>query len=156
LEIGTFTGYSALSVALALPEDGQLIACDVSEEWTSIGRRYWQEAGVASRIDLRIGPALDTLAKLLQELGTSSFDFAFIDADKEAYDAYYEACLKLVRPNGLILLDNMIWSGQVADLNVQDEDTRTLRALNEKIRDDGRVEACLLTVGDGVMMARKR
>jgi predicted O-methyltransferase YrrM len=156
LEIGTFTGYSALAVASALPEDGKLIACDVSEEWTSIGRRYWQEAGVASRIDLRIGPALNTLATLLQELGPSSFDFAFIDADKEAYDAYYEACLKLVRSNGLILLDNMIWSGKVPDLSVQDEETRILRALNEKIRDDGRVESCLLTVGDGVMMARKR
>jgi predicted O-methyltransferase YrrM len=156
LEIGTFTGYSALAVASALPPDGKLIACDVSEEWTSVGRRYWQEAGVASRIDLRIGPALDTLAKLLQELGPSSFDFAFIDADKEAYDAYYEDCLKLVRPNGLILLDNMIWSGKVPDLSVQDEETRILRALNEKIRDDSRVEACLLTVGDGVMMARKR
>jgi predicted O-methyltransferase YrrM len=156
LEIGTFTGYSALAVASALPEDGKLIACDVSEEWTNIGRRYWQEAGLASRIDLRLGPALDTLAQLLRDLGPSSFDFAFIDADKEPYDAYYEACLKLVRPNGLILLDNMLWSGKVADVSEQDEETRILRALNEKIRDDSRVEACLLSVGDGVMLARKR
>ncbi len=156
LEIGTFTGYSALAVAAALPQDGRLIACDMSEEWTRIAWRYWQEAGLANRIELRLGPALATLAALQSELGQGSFDFAFIDADKEEYDAYYEACLRLIRPGGLILLDNMLWSGKVADAAVQDAETLALRALNLKVRDDARVEACLLTVGDGIMMARKR
>jgi len=156
LEIGTFTGYSALAVAAALPQDGKLIACDTSEEWTRIARRYWQEAGLANRIELQLGPALVTLAGLQSELGPGSFDFAFIDADKEEYDAYYEACLRLIRPGGLILLDNMLWSGKVADAAVQDAETLALRALNLKVRDDARVEACLLTVGDGIMMARKQ
>ena len=156
IEIGTFTGMSALAVASALPEDGTLIACDVSEEWTQIARRYWQEAGLASRIDLRIAPASETLAALLRDGGAGSFDFAFIDADKVGYDGYYEACLLLLRPGGLIALDNMLWNGAVADQSVHDADTEALRALNLKIRDDRRVEACLLTVGDGVMLARKR
>ena len=156
LEIGTFTGYSALCVATALPADGKLIACDVSEEWTGIARRYWTEAGVAARIDLRIKPALETLRELLREGDGGTFDFAFIDADKSSYDAYYEACLELMRPGGLIALDNMLWSGKVADPAENDADTAALRALNAKIRDDPRVESCLLTVGDGVMLARKR
>jgi predicted O-methyltransferase YrrM len=156
LEIGVFTGYSALAVASALPEDGKLIACDVSEEWTRIARRYWQEAGLSSRIDLRLGPAAETLAALLREGGAGSFDFAFIDADKDNNDVYYEACLKLVRPGGLIAVDNAIWGGRVADPAVQDAETEAIRALNLKMRDDPRVEACLLTVGDGVMLARKR
>jgi predicted O-methyltransferase YrrM len=156
LEVGTFTGYSALTVAAALPEDGKLIACDVSEEWTRIARRYWQEAGLSGRIDLRLGPALATLAGLLRDGGADSFDFAFIDADKEEYDAYYESCLKLIRPGGLILVDNALWSGAVADPTKNDAETVAIRALNAKIRDDVRVEACLLTVGDGVMLARKR
>jgi predicted O-methyltransferase YrrM len=155
LEVGTFTGYSALAVASALPEDGRLIACDVSEEWTAIARRYWQEAGVAGRIDLRLGPAAETLA-LLRDGGGGSFDFAFIDADKPSYDTYYEACLRLVRPGGLIAIDNTLWSGAVADPAKNDPDTAAIRALNLKVRDDRRVEACLLTVGDGVMLARKR
>jgi len=154
IEIGTFTGYSALSVASALPEGGKLVACDVSEEWTSIARRHWQEAGVASKIDLRIGPATETLAKLLDSDGPAAFDFAFIDADKTSYDAYYEACLKLVRPNGLIAIDNVLWSGKVADPAVHDDSTDALRALNEKICRDTRVEASLLTIGDGVMLVR--
>lgn len=154
IEVGTFTGYSALAVAAALPEDGKLIACDVSEEWTAIGRRYWKEAGVSEKIDLRIGPATETLAKLLSTEGPSSFDFAFIDADKPAYDAYYEACLKLIKPNGLIAIDNVLWSGKVADDTVHDASTDALRALNEKVARDPRVEACLLTVGDGVMLVR--
>lgn len=154
IEIGTFTGYSALAVASALPPDGKLIACDVSEEWTAIGRRYWQEAGVSEKIDLRIGPATETLAKLLSTEGPSSFDFAFIDADKPSYDAYYEACLKLIKPNGLIAIDNVLWSGKVADDTVHDASTDALRALNEKVARDPRVEACLLTVGDGVMLVR--
>ena len=156
LEIGTFTGYSALAVAAALPADGRLIACDKSEEWTAIARRYWAEAGVAGRIDLRLGDAKTTLAGLLHVLGEGSFDFAFIDADKPSYDAYYEACLRLVRPGGLIAIDNMLWHGAVADPHDRAEDTATLRALNLKIRDDPRVEACLLTVGDGVMVVRPR
>ena len=156
VEVGTFTGYSALAVATALPPDGKLVCCDVSEEWTAIARRYWKEAGVAARIDLRIAPAQKTLAALQVEHGEGSFDFAFIDADKAGYDAYYEACLILLRSGGLIALDNMLWSGKVADPKIHDADTDALRALNAKIRDDARVESCLLTVGDGVMLARKR
>jgi predicted O-methyltransferase YrrM len=156
LEVGVFTGYSSLCVAAALPADGRLVACDVSEEWTAVARRYWQEAGLAGRIDLRLGPASDTLAQLEKELGPGAFDFAFIDADKPSYDGYYEACLRLVRPGGLIALDNMLWEGAVADPAVTDEETVALRALNRKVRDDHRVEATLLTVGDGVLLARKR
>jgi len=156
IEVGTFTGYSALAVAAALPEDGRLVACDVSDEWTSIGRRYWIEAGVADRIDLRLAPAANTLQALLRERGEGSFDFMFIDADKTGYDAYYEAGLKLVRAGGIIALDNMIWGGRVADPAVNDADTVALRALNAKIAADRRVDACLATIGDGVMLARRR
>jgi predicted O-methyltransferase YrrM len=156
VEIGTFTGMSALWVAGALPPDGQLVACDTSEEWTRIARRYWAEAGVAGRIDLRLGPAVDTLAALRRERGAGSFDFAFIDADKPSYDAYYEACLRLLRPGGLVAIDNVLWSGAVATARARDASTRALRALNLKIRDDARVDACLASVGDGVMLARKR
>ena len=155
LEVGVFTGYSALAVASALPADGKLIACDVSEEWTRVARRYWQEAGLSDRIELRLGPAAGTLAGLERE-GGGPFDFAFIDADKENYDSYYEACLRLIRPGGLIAVDNMLWSGAVADPKVNDPETASIRALNDKVRDDGRVEAVLLTVGDGVLLARKR
>jgi predicted O-methyltransferase YrrM len=154
LEVGTFTGYSALAVAAALPPDGKLVTCDVSEQWTAIARRYWEEAGVAGRIDLRLGPAVETLTGLLRQ--GESFDFAFIDADKESYDAYYEACLRLVRPSGLVAIDNVLWSGVVADPAAVDAETEAIRALNTKVRDDPRVEACLVTVGDGVMLARKR
>jgi predicted O-methyltransferase YrrM len=156
LEIGTFTGYSALAVAAALPTDGKLICCDISEEWTAMGRRYWAEAGVAARIDLRLAPALDTLNELLANAGSGQFDFAFIDADKTGYDSYYEACLILVRAGGLIALDNMLWSGRVADPLQHDADTDAIRALNAKIHADSRVDAVLLTVGDGVMLVRKR
>jgi predicted O-methyltransferase YrrM len=156
LEIGTFTGMSALAVASALPADGRLICCDVSEEWTSIARRHWQEAGLSERIELRLGPAADTLSALLREGGAGSFDFAFIDADKVSYDRYYELCLELLRTGGLIALDNMLWTGAVADASKHDPDTDALRALNAKIAADPRVESCLLTVGDGVMLARKR
>ena len=144
------------AVAAALPADGRLIACDVNEEWTAIARRYWAEAGVAGRIELRLAPALDTLDQLLRERGAGSFDFAFIDADKSAYDAYYEACLRLVRPGGVSALDNMLWHGSVADANDHEATTEILRALSLKIRDDPRVESCLLTVGDGVMVAVRR
>jgi caffeoyl-CoA O-methyltransferase len=156
IEIGTFTGYSALAVASALAPDGKLVCCDISEEWTSVARRYWQEAGVANRIELKLAPATETLTALIRDGGAGTFDFAFIDADKTNYDAYYESCLKLLRIGGLIALDNMLWSGRVADPQVHDADTDALRALNAKIRDDARVDACLLTVGDGVMLAQKR
>jgi O-methyltransferase len=156
LEIGTFTGYSALTVAQALPEGGKVIACDISEEWTAIARRYWREAGLDDRIELRLGPAAETLKALLQASGAGSFDFAFIDADKSGYDTYYELCLQLIRPNGLIAIDNVLWSGAVLDPKKSDADTAALRALNLKIRDDARVDSALLTVGDGLMLARKR
>jgi predicted O-methyltransferase YrrM len=156
IEVGTFTGYSALAMAAALPHDGKLICCDVSAEWTAMARRYWLEAGVADRIDLRLAPALDTLGDLLAHDGRGQYDFAFIDADKSNYGAYYEACLALLRPGGLIVLDNMLWSGRVADPDHHDADTDAIRALNAKIDIDGRVDASLLTVGDGVMLVRKR
>jgi O-methyltransferase len=156
LEIGTFTGMSALVVAAALPAGGRLVACDVSEEWTAIARRYWKEAGLDDRIELRLGPASGTLEALLQQHGPGSFDFAFIDADKPGYAGYYESCLTLVRPGGLIVLDNMLWHGTVADAADQDPTAVVIRTLNLKIRDDARVESCLLSVGDGVMLARKR
>jgi predicted O-methyltransferase YrrM len=156
LEIGTFTGYSALSIAAALPPEGRLICCDVSEEWTSIARRYWREAGLDHKIELRLGPATQTLEALLAAGHAETFDFAFIDADKPAYDTYYELCLKLLRSGGLVALDNMLWRGQVADPHPDDADALPLQALNEKIRTDPRVEACLLTLGDGVLLARKR
>jgi predicted O-methyltransferase YrrM len=155
IEIGTFTGYSALCVASALPADGRLICCDVSEEWTAIARRYWAEAGLQERIDLRLGPARATLGQLLREGRAATFDFAFIDADKTGYDAYYEACLDLLRRGGIIAIDNVLWSGAVADPSNTTDDTLALRALNVKIRDDARVDACLVSVGDGVMLARK-
>ncbi len=155
LEIGTFTGMSALAVAAALPAEGRLLCCDVSEEWTNVARRYWQEAGLTERIELRLGPAAETLSALLREGGRGGFDFAFIDADKPGYDRYYELCLELLRPGGLIALDNMLWAGAVAEASKHDADTDALRALNGKIAADPRVESCLLTVGDGVMLARK-
>ncbi len=155
LEIGTFTGYSALAVACALPKHGKLICCDVSEEWTSIGKRYWSEAGVAEKIDLRLGPAIDTLDSMIETGENNSFDFAFIDADKTNYDAYYERSLKLIRPNGVIAIDNVLWGGDVADPNKTDETTETIRAIAHKVRDDKRVNACMLSIGDGVILARK-
>lgn len=156
LEIGVFTGYSAWSVAEALPEDGVLIACDLSEEWTSLAREFWERAGMADKIDLRIAPALETLASLEADGQNGSFDFAFIDADKENYDSYYEACLRLLRSGGLVVVDNALWGGQVMDSSFTDADTVAIRNLNEKIRDDERVDASLLSVGDGVYLARKR
>jgi len=156
LEIGTFTGYSALAVASVLPADGKLIACDVSEEWTRIARRYWREAGVADRIELHLRPAIETLDALVREGQAGRFDFAFIDADKPSYDAYYERTLALLRQGGLVAIDNVLWSGAVADPKSNDADTAALKALNLKIRDDARVDAVLVSMGDGVMLARKR
>jgi predicted O-methyltransferase YrrM len=155
LEIGTFTGFSALTVAMALPTGGKLVACDISEEWASVGKPYWSEAGVAEKIDLRIGLAAATLHKLKQEFGKNSFDFAFIDADKAAYDLYYEACLELVRSDGIIALDNVLRGGNVADRKVNDDATRVMRELNLKIRDDQRVSSVMLTLGDGITVVRK-
>jgi len=155
LEIGTFTGYSALAVADALPADGRLVCCDISDEWTRIARRYWNEAGVAGRIDLRLAPATETLRDLLRDPGPGSFDFAFIDADKTGYDGYYEACLMLLRSGGLMAFDNTLWSGKVADPAQTDADTMALRALNLRVRDDPRVTSCLVSVGDGVLLALK-
>lgn len=156
LEIGVFTGYSGLVVASALPAESKLIACDVSEEWTSIARRYWEEAGVTHKIDLRIAPALQTLDQLIEEGEAGTFDFAFIDADKGNYDAYYERSLELVRTGGVIGIDNTLWYGKVADHAVQDADTVALRKLNEKLRDDPRVTVSLLPIGDGLTLALKR
>lgn len=156
LEVGTFTGYSSLAVALALPEDGRLVCCDVSEEWTSIARRYWLEAGVAGRIDLRIAPAAHTLDGLLASGAESTYDFAFVDADKSGYDGYYERLLRLVRPGGLIAFDNTLWGGRVLDPDAEDEDTRALQALNRKLAGDERISICLLPVADGVTLARRR
>ncbi|MEH1902212.1 MAG: class I SAM-dependent methyltransferase [Nostoc sp.] len=156
LEVGVFTGYSSLSVALALPADGKIIAADVSEEFTAIARRYWQEAGVADKIDLRLAPGLETLDQLLATGQAETFDFAFIDADKENYEGYYERSLQLVRPGGLIVIDNVLWSGQVAQEQNQDESTQAIRALNEKLHHDERVSLSLVPIADGLTLAMKR
>ena len=156
LEVGVFTGYSALVVALALPDDGKLIACDISAEWTSIGRRYWNEAGVADKIDLRLAPAVATLDALIAGGQAGTFDFAFIDADKTNYDNYYERALQLVRKGGLIVFDNTLWYGKVADENEQDDDTVALRALNKKLQADERIFMSQIPVGDGVTLAIPR
>lgn len=156
LEVGTFTGYSALVVALALPADGRIITCDVDPKMTAIAKRYWAEASVAGKIDLRLAPALETLDRLLAEGASGSFDFAFIDADKTNYDGYYERALKLLRQDGLIVIDNVLWSGAVADHKRNDADTTALRALNRKLQGDERVDLSLLPIADGITLARKR
>ncbi len=156
LEVGVFTGYSSLAVALALPPDGKIIACDVSEEWTAIARRYWKKAGVDGKIDLRLGPATATLDDLLAKGEAGRFDFAFIDADKGNYLAYYERCLKLLRQGGLIAVDNTLWSGDVANPGNQKPDTVSLRAFNDALHRDERVDLALVPIGDGLTLARKR
>lgn len=156
LEIGTFTGYSALAMALALPAGGRLIACDVSDEWTALARRYWREAGVEGRIELRLAPALDTIRALLGEGGAGSFDLVFIDADKGNYRAYYDAALELLRPGGLMLIDNTLWDGRVADPANDEDNTRAIRAFNAALHDDARIDLSLLPIGDGLTLARKR
>jgi caffeoyl-CoA O-methyltransferase len=155
IEIGVFTGYSALAVALALPDDGRLLACDISDDYTRIGRPFWAQAGVAHKIDLRLAPALDTLDAELAAGGAGTYDFAFIDADKTGYDAYYERCLQLLRPGGLITIDNTLWSGRVAQ-PAKDADTAALQQLNAKLHGDQRVDLSLLAIGDGLTLARKR
>jgi len=156
LEVGTFTGYSSTSMALALPSDGRIVCCDVSREFTDVARRVWAEAGVADRVDLRLAPATETLDALLAEGEAGAFDFAFIDADKAGYDAYYERALRLVRSGGVIAIDNVLWSGRVADPSVNDDDTTAIRALNEKIAADERVDHVLLPIRDGLTLARVR
>lgn len=156
LEIGTFTGYSALAVALALPKDGRVVCCDVSEAWTAIARRYWRKAGVAGKIELRMAPALQTLDALLGQGKAGKFDFAFIDADKANYAGYYERCLKLVRRGGLIAVDNTLWGGSVVDARDKTVDARAIRAFNRKLIADRRVDLALLPVGDGLTLAIRR
>lgn len=155
IEVGTYTGYSALCVALAIGPTGRLIACDVNPETTAVAQRYWREAGVAERIDLRLGPALDTLDGLLGSGSAGQFDFAFIDANKPDYDGYYERALRLLRTGGLVAIDNVLWGGDVADPAKDDEDTRAIRALNEKVSRDARVSISMLPIGDGLTLARK-
>lgn len=155
LEVGVYTGYSALCVALALPDDGQLVACDVNEEWAAVARRYWAEAGVAHKIDLRLAPALDTLDALLAGGAAGSFDFAFIDADKVAYGDYYERTLCLLRSGGLMTIDNVFFRGQVANASFQDEETLTMRAFNKKLHEDPRITLSFLPIADGLTLALK-
>lgn len=156
LEVGVFTGYSALSVALALPPDGTLLACDVSEEYTAIARRYWAKAGVTDKIDLRLAPAIETLNQLIENGEGNSFDFAFIDADKSNYPTYYEQALKLVRPGGLIVIDNVLWSGRVADAATQDNRTKAIRAFNDVLYRDERIVMSLVPIADGLTLAMKK
>jgi len=155
LEVGTFTGYSSLCVARALPADGRLVCCDVSEAFTGIARKYWQEAGVAGKVTLELGPALQTLDRLIAGGAAGSFDFAFIDADKSNYRNYYERCLELVRPGGLIAVDNVLWSGKVADARKKDADTRAIRAFNRRLKEDRRILLSMLPLGDGLSLALK-
>ena len=156
LEVGVFTGYSSLAVALALPSDGRIVACDISEEYTAVARRYWKGAGVDHMIDLRLRPALETLRALIAEGHESRFDFAFIDADKTSYEAYYECALRLVRPGGLIMVDNVLWSGRVVDADDRRPDTVAVRAFNKKLLADSRVTLSMIPVGDGITLALKR
>jgi caffeoyl-CoA O-methyltransferase len=156
LEIGVFTGYSSLAVALALPDDGRILACDVSERWTAVARRYWAAAGVAHKIELRLATALETLDRLTGSGASGTFDFAFIDADKENYLGYYERVLGLLRPGGLIVVDNTLWSGRVADPENVEADTVAMRHFNERLHRDERVDLSLVPIGDGLTLARKR
>ncbi len=156
LDIGVFTGYSSLCVALALPPQGKIVACDISQEDTAVARRYWEVAGVADKIDLRLAPALETLEELLATGQAGTFDFVFIDADKRNYEEYYERSLQLIRPGGLIAIDNVLWSGRVADLQVQDARTQLIRAFNEKLHQDERVSLSLVPIADGLTLALKR
>jgi len=156
IEVGTFTGYSALVTALALPDDGKVVACDVSEEWTSIGRRYWEKAGVDNKIDLRIAPAAETLQKMVDAGEEAKYDFAFIDADKTGYDTYYEFCLKLIRPGGLLAFDNVLRGGRVLETEDPDASTAAIQALNKKLYNDDRIDLSMVPISDGLTLARKR
>lgn len=156
IEVGTFTGYSSLAVALTLPADGKLICCDVSEDYTAVARRHWEKAGVASKIELRLGPAIDTLDALIKAAGGGKYDFMLIDADKSGYDSYYERGLVLLRAGGLFAIDNVLWGGAVMETSGGGADTKALRALNNKIAKDERVDVSMLPIGDGLTLARKR
>ncbi len=156
IEVGVFTGYSSLAIALALPEDGRIVACDVNPQYTSVAEKYWVSAGVREKIDLRIGPAKDTLSELINNGLTGTFDFAFIDADKVNYNHYYERCLELIRPGGLITVDNVLWGGAVSNDGINDVDTNSIRALNDKLHQDERIELSLVPIGDGLTLAMKR
>lgn len=156
LEIGVFTGYSSICVAQRLPNDGKLVACDVSDEWTSVAKRYWQEAGVADRIDLQLGPASQTLTAMIKAGEADNYDFAFIDADKEGYDDYYDKCMTLVREGGIIAIDNIFMHGRTFDPSNKDEGPATVRALTAKIYADNRVDASLVPISDGLLLARKK
>ena len=156
IEVGVFTGYSSLAVGLALPADGEIIACDVSEEWTSIAKRYWRQAGLEGRIHLHLAPANETLQTLLDEGQGERFDFAFIDADKEGYATYYELLLQLIRPGGLIAVDNVLWGGAVIDPDKNDADTEAIRKFNRSLLGDARVDISLVPIGDGLTLARKK
>ena len=156
LEVGTFTGYSSLAVGLALPPDGTIVCCDVSREWTDVAQRYWAEAGIAERVELRLGPALETLRVLHEEGGAESFDFSFVDAAKSEYPGYYEAILPLMRAGGLIAFDNVFWGGDVARAEAADDDVRAVRALNEQLASDERVSISMVPIADGLTLARKR
>jgi predicted O-methyltransferase YrrM len=156
IEVGTFTGYSALCMALALPRDGRLVACDVSEEWTAIARRYWREAGVADKIELKLAPALQTLDGLIAIGQDGTFDVAFIDAHKPEYQQYFERILRLLRPGGLAMIDNVLWSGRMLDRDRQDEETRAIAEFNRRMRTDDRVAISMVPIGDGLTLARKK
>ncbi len=156
IEVGVFTGYSSLVMAMALPPDGQLVACDINPDYTDIARQYWQRAGVVKKIDLRLAPGKETLRQLLDQGEAGQFDLAFIDADKTGYLEYYELCLKLLRTGGLILVDNVLWNGSVIDESIRDEDTAAIRTFNETLKSDQRVDISLLPVADGLTLARKR
>jgi caffeoyl-CoA O-methyltransferase len=156
LEVGVYTGYSSLCVALALPPGGKLIACDISKKWTDVARRYWREGGVADIVELHLAPAIETMDHLLVHHEAGKFDFVFIDADKGNYDGYYERAFTLLRAGGLMAIDNVFWSGRVADPQEQERDTLAIRALNEKIRDDDRVDLTMIPIGDGLTLVRKR
>jgi O-methyltransferase len=156
IEVGVFTGYSSLVTALALPDDGRIVACDISEEWAAVARRYWREAGVQHKIDLRLGPALETLDAMLAAGERERYDLAFLDAQKTEYLGYYERCLELLRPGGLIMVDNTLWDGRVADPAAADEDTVAIRHFNETLHRDERIDLSLVPIGDGLTLARKR
>jgi len=156
IEVGTFTGYSALAMAQALPQHGQIICCDISKEWSDIGKPFWEAAGVSSKIDLRLAPALETLDSLLANGDDGKFDMAFVDADKINYLNYYEKCLQLLRPGGMLVFDNTLWNGDVADISVQDDDTVAIRALNDQLHQDDRITLSLVPIGDGLTLVRKR
>lgn len=156
IEVGVYTGYSALAVAMALPDNGQIVACDISEEYTSVARRYWKQAGVSEKIDLCLAPAVETLKGLIDGGRSSSFDFAFIDADKESYAEYYELCFDLLRPGGLIAIDNVLWNGAVIDPEKQDVDTCAIREFNQQLLSDDRVDISMVPIADGLTLARKK